>query len=81
MTNQLCEKFAAKGAHVPDIGIAGRFSSKDHVFQVLAMGAPHTKAVCMGRAMMIPGMVGKNIGLWMRGSRSALSGYTPLWPS
>jgi len=23
MTNQLCEQFAAKGAHVPDIAIAG----------------------------------------------------------
>jgi len=29
------------------------------------MGAPHTKAVCMGRAMMIPGMVGKNIQEWL----------------
>ena len=28
------------------------------------MGAPYVKAVCMGRALMIPGMVGKNIGLW-----------------
>jgi hypothetical protein len=30
------------------------------------MGAPYTKAVCMGRALMIPGMVGKNIGVWMK---------------
>ena len=31
------------------------------------MGAPYVKAVCMGRAFMIPGMVGKNIGYWIEG--------------
>ncbi len=36
------------------------------------MGAPHVKAVCMGRALMIPGMVGKNIGLWKREGDDAL---------
>ena len=30
------------------------------------MGAPYVKAVCMGRALMIPGMVGKNIGQWIK---------------
>jgi len=72
MTYQLCEKLAAKGAYVPDIAIAGGFSTEDHIFKVLAMGAPYTKAVCMGRAMMIPGMVGKNIGLWMKEGDNAL---------
>jgi glutamate synthase domain-containing protein 2 len=43
--------------------MAGGFSTEDHIFKVLAMGAPFVKAVCMGRALMIPGMVGKNIGL------------------
>jgi hypothetical protein len=42
------------------------------VFKVLAMGAPYTKAVCMGRALMIPGMVGKNVGLWLQEGESAL---------
>ncbi len=65
MTNELVERLAAKGAYVPDIAIAGGFSSEDHIFKVLAMGAPHTKAVCMGRALMIPGFVGKNIERWM----------------
>ena len=32
------------------------------------MGAPYVKAVCMGRALMIPGMVGKNIGHWIESS-------------
>lgn len=50
----------------PDIAFAGGFSSEDGVFKALALGAPFTKAVCMGRALMIPGMVGKNIGLWLK---------------
>jgi glutamate synthase domain-containing protein 2 len=65
MTNELCAKLAAKGAYVPDIAIAGGLSTEDHIFKALAMGAPWTKAVCMGRAIMIPGMVGKNIGMWL----------------
>ena len=68
MTQYLCEKLAAKKAYVPDIAMAGGFSTEDHIFKVLAMGAPFTKAVCMGRALMIPGMVGKNIGYWLRGA-------------
>jgi glutamate synthase domain-containing protein 2 len=29
------------------------------------MGSPYVRAVCMGRGLMIPGMVGKNIGKWL----------------
>ena len=29
------------------------------------MGSPYVRAVCMGRALMIPGMVGKNIATWI----------------
>ncbi len=72
MANELCAKLAANGAFVPDIAIGGGFSTEDHLFKVLAMGAPHTRAVCMGRALMIPGMVGKNIGLWLQEGESAL---------
>ncbi|MFB0555583.1 MAG: FMN-binding glutamate synthase family protein [Phycisphaerae bacterium] len=72
MTYKLCEKLAARGAFVPDIAIAGGFSTEDHIFKVLAMGAPYIKAVCMGRALMIPGMVGKNIGLWLQEGADAL---------
>lgn len=72
MTNELCGRLAAKGAYVPDIAIGGGFSTEDHMFKVLAMGAPYTKAVCMGRALMIPGMVGKNIGLWLQQGDDAL---------
>lgn len=65
MTYKLCTKLAAKGAYVPSIAIGGGLSTEDHIFKVLAMGAPYVKAVCMGRALMIPGMVGKNIGNWL----------------
>ncbi|GAG88513.1 unnamed protein product, partial [marine sediment metagenome] len=57
---------------VPDIAFAGGFSSEDHIFKALAMGAPYCKAVCMGRALMIPGMVGKNIGRWLNGEDGGL---------
>jgi len=66
LTYEFCEKLAKKGMRIPDIAIAGGFSSEDHIFKVLAMGSPYVKAVCMGRALMIPGMVGKNIGNWIK---------------
>ncbi len=72
MAWQLCERLAAKGAYVPDVAIGGGLSTEDHLFKVLAMGAPHVKAVCMGRALMIPGMVGKNIGLWLQDGKDSL---------
>jgi len=54
-----------RGERVPDLAFAGGFSSEDGVFKALALGAPYSKAVCMGRALMIPGMVGKNIDQWL----------------
>jgi len=62
---EFCKKLADKGERVPDIAFAGAFSSEDGIFKALALGAPFTKAVCMGRALMIPGMVGKNIQKWL----------------
>ena len=66
LTYEFCEKLAKKGMRVPDIAIAGGFSTEDHVFKAIAMGSPYVKAVCMGRALMIPGMVGKNIAKWIQ---------------
>ena len=65
---EFAKKLADKGERVPDIAFAGGFSSEDGVFKALAMGAPFVKAICMGRALMIPGMVGKNIAQWMKDS-------------
>ena len=52
---------AAKGADVVDMSFAGGFALEDHIFKALALGAPFTKLVCMGRAIMIPGYLGSNI--------------------
>lgn len=65
LTHEFCKKLAAKGHRIPDIAIAGGFSTEDGVYKALAMGSPYVKAVCMGRALMIPGMVGKNIEQWI----------------
>jgi glutamate synthase domain-containing protein 2 len=66
---EFCQRLADKGEQVPDIAFAGGFSSEDGVYKALALGAPFVKAVCMGRALMIPGMVGKNIAAWIQGGR------------
>ncbi len=66
---QFAEKLASKGLRVPDLAMAGGFSEEAGVFKAIAMGAPYVKAVCMGRALMIPGMVGKNIGQWIKDNK------------
>ncbi|MDR9459782.1 MAG: FMN-binding glutamate synthase family protein [Dehalococcoidia bacterium] len=63
---EFCKKLADNGERTPDMAFAGAFSSEDGVFKALALGAPFCKAVCMGRALMIPGMVGKNIQEWIK---------------
>jgi glutamate synthase domain-containing protein 2 len=63
---EFAKMLADKGQRPPDMAFAGGFSSEDGVFKALALGAPFTKAVCMGRALMIPGMVGKNIAEWLK---------------
>ena len=62
---QFAEKLSKKGFRVPDLAIAGGFGDEANAFKALAMGSPYFKAVCMGRALMIPGMVGKNIQKWL----------------
>jgi len=52
---------AAKGKKVVDMSFAGGFALEDHIFKALALGAPFTKLICMGRAIMIPGFAGANI--------------------
>jgi glutamate synthase domain-containing protein 2 len=69
LTYEFCERLAKKKMRVPDIALAGGFSLEDHVFKAIAMGAPHVKAVCMGRALMIPGFVGKNIAEWIKNDK------------
>jgi len=52
---------AAKGLKVVDMSFAGGFALEDSIFKGLALGAPFTKLICMGRGIMVPGFVGANI--------------------
>jgi glutamate synthase domain-containing protein 2 len=52
---------AEQGYDVVDMAFAGGLAREDHIFKALALGAPYTKLVCMGRALMIPGFLGANI--------------------
>jgi glutamate synthase domain-containing protein 2 len=66
MAYHFAYKLSARGLRVPDLAFAGGFSTEDGAFKAIAMGAPYVKAVCMGRALMIPGMVGKNFETWLK---------------
>ncbi len=59
---EMCEKLRAQGAYVPPIAIAGGLSLEDHIFKAVALGAPYVKAICLGRALLTAGMVGKTNG-------------------
>ena len=50
-----------KGTKVVDMAFAGGLAREDHIFKALALGAPYTKLVCMGRSLMIPAFLGSNI--------------------
>jgi len=66
---------AAKGEKVVDMSFAGGFALEDHIFKALALGAPFTKLICMGRAIMVPGFAGSNIeGALHPDRREKLSG-------
>lgn len=52
---------AARGEHVIDMAFAGGLAREDHIVKALALGAPFTKLICMGRTTMIPAFVGSNI--------------------
>ena len=59
--NEYAGILADKGQKVVDMSFAGGFALEDHIFKAVALGAPFTKLVCMGRGIMIPGFVGSNI--------------------
>jgi glutamate synthase domain-containing protein 2 len=84
LTYQMCERLAAKGAYIPPIAVGGGLSLEDHIFKVLALGAPHVKAVLFGRAIMTAGMVGKTHGKMMAEKmelegEDAADGYVKLF--
>ncbi|MBO8126247.1 MAG: FMN-binding glutamate synthase family protein [Firmicutes bacterium] len=56
------QRIEKAGAYVPDVAIAGGFTLEDAVFKGLALSAPYTKAVGMGRGPLAAAMVGKTVG-------------------
>ncbi|MBW2707735.1 MAG: FMN-binding glutamate synthase family protein [Deltaproteobacteria bacterium] len=74
--HEYASMLAAKGKHVVDMSFAGGFALEDHLFKGLALGAPYTKLICMGRGIMIPGFVGANIqGALNPEERAAVNGH------
>lgn len=51
----------SRGHKVPDLAFGGGLAREDQIFKALALGAPYTKLVCMGRSLMIPGFLGANV--------------------
>ncbi len=70
-TYEYASMLAARGEKVVDIAFAGGLAREDHIFKALALGAPFTKLICMGRAAMIPGFLGSNIEGVLKPERKA----------
>lgn len=81
-THEYCTILQDRGIEVPDIALAGGFAREDHVFKALALGAPFTKLICMGRAPMIAGYLGSNIqGVFQPEKRAELNGHWEELPA
>jgi glutamate synthase domain-containing protein 2 len=59
---QFLKKLQQKEAFIPSCAMAGGLSLEDNIFKALALAAPYTKAICLGRASMTAAMVGNTIG-------------------
>jgi glutamate synthase domain-containing protein 2 len=71
-----------KGKKVVDMALAGGLAREDHIFKALALGAPFTKLICMGRSVMIPGFLGANIeGALNPERKTELCGHWDKLPS
>ncbi len=80
--HEYCEILESRGIQPPDISLAGGFAREDHIFKAMAICAPYTRLVCMGRAPMIPGFLGSNIeGVFKPERRAELSGHWENLPS
>lgn len=58
-----------KDRYLPPVAMAGGFSLEDHIFKVVAIGAPYIKAVGMARAPLAAAMVGKTVGESLRAGK------------
>jgi hypothetical protein len=80
-TYEYCKMLEAKGIKPPDISFAGGFAREDHLFKALALSAPYSKLVCLGRAPMIAGFLGSNIeGVFKPEKKSELNGHWESLP-
>ncbi|SKA74156.1 Glutamate synthase domain-containing protein 2 [Paucidesulfovibrio gracilis DSM 16080] len=80
--HEYATRLAAKGENVVDLSFAGGFAKGSNIFKALAMGAPFSKLICMGRAMMVPGFVGSNIeGVLRPDRREAVNGNWDKLPA
>ncbi len=78
---EYCQILAASGKRVPDISLAGGFGKSAQIFKGMALAAPFTKLICMGRGMMIPGFLGANIeGVLRPERRAAVNGNWDALP-
>ena len=81
-TYEYCGILAEHGITPPDISLAGGFAREDHIFKAMALCAPFTRLVCMGRAPMIPGFLGSNIeGVFKPERRASLAGHWEQLPT
>lgn len=55
-------KLEKEGLPLPDVAITGGLSMEDHVYKVLALGAPYVSAVGLCRASMAAAMSAKLVG-------------------
>ncbi|MDY6820140.1 MAG: glutamate synthase-related protein [Deferribacterota bacterium] len=71
-----------KTGKVVDLAFGGGFAREDQIFKALALGAPFTKLVCMGRSMMIPAFLGSNIeGAIYKNRKNRVFGHWEKLPS
>lgn len=81
-TYEYCKILEERGIKVPDISFAGGFAREDHLFKALALGAPYSKLICLGRAPMIAGFLGSNIEATFNPERKAeLNGHWEKLPA
>ena len=79
---EYCALLKQNGLQAPDISLAGGFAREDHLFKALALGAPYTKLVCMGRAPMIAGFLGNNIqGVFQPDQKAQLKSHWDELPT
>lgn len=78
---EYCKMLDDRGLNVPDLSFAGGFAREDHLFKALALGAPYSKQVCLGRAPMIAGFIGSNIeGVIHPDRKSKINGHWEALP-